>query len=358
MFYYLYNLKEHFFIFNVLRYITFRAAYASITSLLITFFFGRKFINYLKRRKFSERISPFLQETHSNKEGTPSFGGIILLVSVIISVLLWSDLGNRFIQYMLFVTIFMGGLGIWDDYRKYVKGEGLRPFLKILMQSIPCVIIGTLLLIYPVKEGYTTLTSVLFFKNTFINLGWFYLPFIILVVIATSNSVNLSDGLDGLAIGLSSIIAVTFVVIAYIAGNIKISSYLNILYIEGSGELSVYLAAFLGSAIGFLWFNSFPAEIFMGDTGSLMIGGILGMTSVLVKQEILFFIVSGVFVIEALSVILQVFTFKTRKKRLFLMAPIHHHFQRRGWSEPKVVVRFWILGILFALLGLSTLKIR
>ena len=358
MLYYLYNLKEHFVLFNLLRYITFRSAYAALTSLLITFLFGKWFIAYMRRKNFGERISKYLNDTHGEKEGTPSMGGVIMLVSLVISTLLWAIPSNRFIKYLLFMAIYMGLLGMIDDVVKMKRGDGIRPITKLAGQIVPCLIIGILLIIHPVREGYSTMTSLLFLKNTFLNLGYLYLPFIMLVVIGTTNAVNLTDGLDGLAIGLSGIIAGAFIVISYFAGHSKIANYLNILYIDGAGEIAVFLSAFLGSAIGFLWFNTHPAEIFMGDTGSLMIGGILGLASVLIKQELVFFIVSGVFVIETLSVIIQVGSFKMRGKRVFLMAPIHHHFQKLGWPETKVVVRFWIMGIMFALLGISTLKIR
>jgi phospho-N-acetylmuramoyl-pentapeptide-transferase len=212
--------------------------------------------------------------------------------------------------------------------------------------------------LFPIKSGYETLTIAPFIKNVFIDLGYFYIPFIILVILGTTNAVNITDGMDGLAIGLSSIIAIAFAIIAYVTGNIKFAEYLHILYIQGSGEITVFCAAFIGSAIGFLWFNSHPAEIFMGDTGSLAIGGILGLMAILLKHEFLLLVVGGVFVIETLSVVIQVSYFKLTGKRFFRMAPIHHHFQLRGWPESKVVIRFWIWGIMFALLGLSTLKIR
>ncbi|MEO0292722.1 MAG: phospho-N-acetylmuramoyl-pentapeptide-transferase [candidate division WOR-3 bacterium] len=358
MFYLLSPLRENHIIFNLLRYITFRAAYAAITSLLFSLIFGRKFIAFLKRKNLKESISKWIKATHKEKEGTPTMGGILIITSLLISVLLWADIRNPFILYLIGITIWMGGAGIFDDYIKVKRGEGFNVLTKIVIQSIPIIFLGFLLILFPSKIGYETLTTIPFFKNVFINLGFFYIPFIILVILGTTNAVNLTDGMDGLAIGLSGIIASAFAIIAYVTGNAKFAKYLNILYIPGSGEITVFCAGFVGAAIGFLWFNSHPAEIFMGDTGSLSIGGILGLTAVLLKHEILLFIIGGMFVIETISVILQVCSFKLRKKRIFKMAPIHHHFHLLGWAESKIVIRFWIFGIMFALLGLSTLKIR
>lgn len=358
MLYFLYPLKEYSPVFNLLRYITFRSAYAAITSLLISMFFGRKIIGWLSRNGLTESISTYLEESHGHKAGTPTMGGLIILISLLVSAFLWADLSNRLIQYLFFVTIWMGLFGFIDDYIKTKSGTGMKVWQKLIIQAVPAVIIGIMLIYNPLKPGYETLTSSLFFKNVFINLGYFYIPFIIMVIIGTTNSVNLTDGMDGLAIGLSGIIAGTFAVIAYVVGNIKFANYLNILFISEAGELTIYCTAFLGAAIGFLWFNSEPAEVFMGDTGSLTIGGILGLIAVLLKQEIMLLVIGGVFVMESLSVILQVSSFKTRGKRIFRMAPLHHHFHLSGWKESKVVIRFWIWGIMFALLGLSTLKIR
>jgi phospho-N-acetylmuramoyl-pentapeptide-transferase len=341
-----------------LRYITFRSAYAAITSLLISLVFGRKFIIFLKNKSLTESVSKWIKKTHGKKQGTPTMGGLLIIISLLLSVFLWADLRNPFILYLIGITIWMGVFGVLDDYIKGKRGEGLSVLSKIVIQVIPAVFLGFMFIVFPVKSGYETLTIAPFFKNIFINLGYFYIPFIIVVIIGTTNAVNLTDGMDGLAIGLSGIVAVAFAVIAYVTGNIKFAEYLNILYIPGSGEVTVFCAAFVGSAIGFLWFNAHPAEIFMGDTGSLAIGGILGLTAILLKHEFLLFVIGGVFVIEAMSVILQIASFKLSGKRIFKMAPIHHHFQLRGWQESKVVIRFWIWGIMFALLGLSTLKIR
>jgi len=360
LFYYLYNLKDVFSPFNVLHYITFRAAYAAVTSLLLSFLFGNKIIRFLRNNGIVENISPYIQSTHKHKKGTPTMGGIIILLSLFISVFLWGDPSNRFIHYALFAMIYLGGAGILDDWLKIKKGKGMRVWHKLIIQTILCIIIGYLIIRYPLKDGYTTKTSLLFLKNIFLNLGYFYIPFMIVVIVGTSNAVNLSDGLDGLAIGLVGIASAALIVLSYITGHIKIAHYLNILYIDGAGEMSIVAASMVGASLGFLWFNAYPASVFMGDTGSLTLGGLMGLNAVLIKQEILLILVGGVFVLEALSVIIQVSVFKITKgnKRVFLITPIHHHFQAKGWTEPKVVVRFWILEILFVLIALSTLKIR
>jgi phospho-N-acetylmuramoyl-pentapeptide-transferase len=358
LFYLLSPLRENFIIFNLLRYITFRSAYAAITSLLISLILGRRFIVFLKNKALTESISKWIKDTHGQKRGTPTMGGLLIIVSLLASVLLWADIRNPFILYLIGITVWMGIFGVFDDYIKGKRGDGFNVLTKILIQIIPAVFIGIMFVLSPLKSGYETLTIAPFFKNIFINLGYFYIPFIILVIIGTTNAVNITDGMDGLAIGLSSIIAIAFAIIAYVTGNIKFAEYLNLLYIPGSGEVTVFCAAFVGSSIGFLWFNSHPAEIFMGDTGSLAIGGILGLIAILLKHEFLLLVIGGVFVIETLSVILQVASFKLTGKRIFKMAPIHHHFHLVGWQESKVVIRFWIWGIMFALLGLSTLKIR
>jgi len=358
LFYLLYPLREDFIIFNLLRYITFRSAYAAITSLLISLIFGRKFITFLRSKGLTESISKWIKDTHNEKSGTPTMGGLLIIVSLLISVLLWTDIKNPFIIYLIGITVWMGIFGVFDDYIKGKRGDGFNVLSKIVIQIIPAVFIGFMFVFFPLKSGYETLTIAPFFKNVFIDLGYLYIPFIIFVIIGTTNAVNITDGMDGLAIGLSGIIAVAFAFIAYVTGNVKFAEYLNLLYIPGSGEITVFCAAFIGSAIGFLWFNSHPAEIFMGDTGSLAIGGILGLMAILLKHEFLLFVIGGVFVVETVSVILQVASFKLTGRRIFKMAPIHHHFQLKGWQESKVVIRFWIWGIMFALLGLSTLKIR
>lgn len=355
----LYPLKAQITVFNLFRYITFRAAYGAVTALVISFILGPRLIRTLKSLGVAERIREDVPERHRPKGGTPTMGGILLLIAIVVPLLLWGDLTNRFTQIILFSSIWLGGLGFFDDYLKLRRGRGLGPRYKLLGQALLGLYVGLMLLLFPLKEGYASLTSLLFLKNTFVDFGPFYLPFVILVVVGTSNAVNLTDGLDGLAIGIVAVAAAAYGSLAYVVGHFKMASYLNVLFISGAGELAVFCFSLVGAALGFLWFNAHPAQIFMGDTGSLLLGGTLGVVAVLIKQEILLLLVGGVFVIEAASVILQVLYFKkTKGKRLFRMAPLHHHFELMGWKESKTVVRFWILAILFALLALSTLKIR
>jgi phospho-N-acetylmuramoyl-pentapeptide-transferase len=286
-------------------------------------------------------------------------GGIIMLMSITISIFLWADLGNRYILIVLFSLLWLGGIGIIDDILKVRRKTGLSARTKLLGQFVIGLTLGLILTFKPQVAGYENMTSVLFLKNVFLNMGIFYTPFIIIVIIGTSNAVNITDGLDGLATGLIVVTAIGYGILCYITGNVNISEYLNILSVHGSGELTIPCVSIAGAALGFLWFNSYPAQVFMGDTGSLALGGILAITAILIKQEILLMLLGGFFLIEALSVILQVLYFKiTKGKRLFRMAPIHHHFEKLGWPEQKIVVRFWIIAILLALIGLSTLKIR
>jgi len=352
-------LKEHFSFLNVFRYITFRASYAAVTSLLLCFFLGPPLIRWLRKIGIRDNLRPYLEEAHRKKKGTPTMGGIIMLISIVVSVLLWADLSNRFILISLTSLIWLGGIGIIDDVLKVKQKTGLSAKTKLLGQFVLGLILGVTLSFMPQVRGYENMTSLLFLKNIFLNLGWFYIPFIIFVIVGTSNAVNITDGLDGLATGLIMVTAVGYGILTYITGNVKISEYLNILYIYGSGELTILCISIAGAALGFLWFNAHPAQVFMGDTGSLALGGILAVTAILIKQEILLILLGGFFLIEAMSVIIQVIYFKlTKGKRLFRMAPIHHHFEKLGWPEQKIVVRFWIIAILLALIGLSTLKIR
>lgn len=360
MFYYLfYPLHTKVFAFNIFRYITFRAAYAGITALLISFIFGPKLIRFLKRHKFCAGIREEGLKNQKEKVGTPTMGGILILAAVIVSTLLWADFKESFIIISLLTVVSLGILGFYDDYKKTRKGKGVRGLYKIIWQILIGVSVGIWLYFFPKLPDFVTKTSLLFLKNTFIQLSYFYVPFVVLVLVGTSNAVNLTDGLDGLSIGLIGEGALAYAILAYIAGNANISEYLNILFVRGSGELSVFLSSVAGASLGFLWFNAHPAQIFMGDTGSLSLGGAIGITAILIKQEILLLLVGGVFVIEALSVITQVIYFKsTQGRRIFKMAPLHHHFEKLGMAEPKIVIRFWILGVLFMLLALSTLKIR
>jgi phospho-N-acetylmuramoyl-pentapeptide-transferase len=346
--------------FNVFRYITFRAAYATVTALFLSFLIGPYIIRKLRELKAGQRIREEGPESHQAKAGTPTMGGLMILIATVVPTVLWADLRNPFIHVVLLATIWMGGLGFLDDYLKIVKrkSEGLIGRRKLLGQVLLAILLGYLLQARPIHGEFVTETSVPFLKNVFLELGWFYIPFIVIVLVGSSNAVNLTDGLDGLAIGLTAIAGFAFAGFAYVAGRADWSNYLQILYLPGAGELTIYCMSLVGAALGFLWFNAHPAQIFMGDTGSLALGGAFGTLAILLKSEFLLVIVGGVFVIEAVSVILQVASFRLRGKRIFRMSPIHHHFELAGWDEQKIVVRFYILGILFALLALSTLKIR
>lgn len=365
MFYHLYpNLREIFFPFNVFRYITFRAAMAAATALLLSALFGPLVIKRLSRFKVGERIGkeacPELKNLHQGKEGTPTMGGIIILIGILLPTILWTNLRNRLIILVLLSTLWLGLLGFIDDYLKLVrkKPAGLRAKAKLTGQLLLGLLIGLYLYYYPLNPEHGTELAFPFFKDFFLPLSWLYIPFVMLVIVGTSNAVNLTDGLDGLAIGCVVIAASAYAGMSYVAGHSKFSEYLGIVQVAGSGELTIFCAAIVGAGLGFLWFNSYPAQVFMGDTGSLALGGMLGIVAVIIKQELLLLVVGGVFVLEALSVIIQVISYRWRKKRVFKVAPLHHHFELRGWAEPKVIVRFWILAIIFALLSLSSLKLR
>lgn len=360
MFYhFLYPLTDYFSGFNLFRYITFRSAGATITALFICLILGPFFIRLLQRMQVKESIRAEGPESHQKKAGTPTMGGLIILSGIIIPSLLWADLTNFYVQSVLIVTLWLGMLGFMDDYLKAIKKEpeGLVGKKKLVGQIALGLLFG--FGITYLSPNYDGMTNIPFFKNYILNLGILYIPFIIIVITGSSNAVNLTDGLDGLAIGLCALCFIAFGGIAYVTGRLDYSSYLQLDYMPGVGELTIYCGAAIGSALGFLWFNAHPAEVFMGDTGSLALGGALGAISILLKQELLLVIVGGVFVVEALSVILQVLSYRFRnKKRIFKMAPIHHHFELSGWHESKVVIRFWIIGALCALLTLATLKIR
>ncbi|MCD5390678.1 phospho-N-acetylmuramoyl-pentapeptide-transferase [candidate division NPL-UPA2 bacterium] len=365
MFYHLYPvLREFFSPFNVLRYITFRAALAAVTALFLSLILGPLVIRKLSKFKVGERIGkeacPELRALHRDKEGTPTMGGVLILLSLLLSTLLWTDLSNRFILLILGSTVWLGILGFIDDRIKLAeeRSGGLRVATKLTGQLGLGLLIGLYLYYHPLHLEHGTEIAFPFFKNLFLPLGWLYIPFVMLVIVATSNAVNLTDGLDGLAIGCVAVAAAAYAGISYVSGHIGFSEHLNIVYIVGSGELSIFCAAVVGAGLGFLWFNSYPARVFMGDTGSLALGGALGVVAIVIKHEILLLVVGGVFVLEALSVIIQVVSYRLRKKRVFMVAPLHHHFELRGWAEPKVIVRFWILAVILALLSLSTLKLR
>ncbi len=352
-----YSLHNYFSGFNVFRYITFRTIYATITALLICFIFGEAIINKLKMLKVGQYIREEGPKWHENKEGTPTMGGILIIFATVVPALLWMDYNNKFLWIVIFTTLSFGFVGFIDDYKKLVKKEnkGLGAKSKFMLQIIFAFIIS--IAIYKFTHVDTVL-KVPFFKNFSFDLGIFYIPFAMLVIIGSSNAVNLTDGLDGLAIGPTIIASATFMILAYCSGNYKIAQYLHIPFIKGVGEFTIYAGAMLGAGIGFLWFNTYPAQVFMGDVGSLSLGATLGVAALITKNELLLIIIGGVFVMETLSVIIQVLSYKTTGKRVFKMAPIHHHFELKGWKEPKIIVRFWIISFLLSLVAISTLKLR
>ncbi len=347
--------------FNLFRYITFRTAGATITAIFIALILGPMFIRILRRFQIAEKIRTEGPSTHQHKAGTPTMGGLIILSAIVIPTLLWADLSNFFILMVLLVTMWLGLIGFMDDYLKAVKHQpkGMIGRKKLVGQLSLGLLFGLLLVWIGSPQLYDTTTQIPFLKDYVLYLGALYIPFVMLVITGSSNAVNLTDGLDGLAIGLCGICFLAFGSLAYVSGRFDFSNYLQIEYIPGAGELAVYCGASIGAALGFLWFNSHPAEVFMGDTGSLALGGALGSIAILLKKELLLVLVGGVFVIEAASVILQVLSYRYRGgRRIFKMAPIHHHFELSGWNESKVVVRFWIVGAMCALMMLATLKIR
>ncbi len=354
----LYPLHKTISVFNVFRYITFRAIYASLTAFVICFVLGPWAIKKLSLMQVKQYIRDDGPKTHLKKAGTPTMGGILIIFSSLISALLWMDLSNYYVWIILLVMTGYGAIGFTDDYLMQVKkrSKGLSAKRKFVYQAAFAILIGILLYIYP---GFDTKVTLPFFKKISPDLGWFYIPFAAIVIVGTSNAVNLTDGLDGLAIGPVIIAAVTYMIFAYVTGHSKIARYLQINYVAGSGEITIFCGILIGAGLGFLWFNAYPAQVFMGDVGSLSIGATLGIIAVITKQEIMLVIVGGLFVLEALSVIFQVGFFKiTNGKRIFRMAPLHHHFELKGWPEPKVIVRFWIISIALALVSLSTLKLR
>ncbi len=348
-------------ILNLFRYITFRTAGAAATALLICIIFGPVFIRLLRRLQIGESIRVEGPESHQAKAGTPTMGGVIILAGIIVPTLLWADLTNFYVHMVLMVTAWLGALGFLDDYLKSVlkKREGLVARGKLVGQIALGLVFAWALTYMGPGEVYDGTTAIPFFKNYVLNLGLVYMPWIVVVLTASSNAVNLTDGLDGLAIGLCGLCFLAFGGLVYVTGRLDYSHYLQIQYLPGAGELSIFCGAAIGSALGFLWFNAPPASVFMGDTGSLALGGALGAIAVLIKKELLLVVVGGVFVVTALSVIIQVLSYRLRGgKRVFKMAPLHHHFELSGWAETKVVVRYWIIGAMCALLTLATLKLR
>jgi phospho-N-acetylmuramoyl-pentapeptide-transferase len=358
MFYHLlYPFHAEWSVLNVFKYITFRTIYATITALLITLMLGPWVIRRLSVLRMGEVIRNDGPQSHLKKEGTPTMGGVLILGAVIISTLLWANLANELIWIAILVTLGFGFIGFVDDFMKLksLNASGLSAPVKLAGQLIIAFIVAWFLF---GVFGLDTHLNVPFFKYVTPKLGWSFVIFAIFVIVGASNAVNLTDGLDGLAIGPVMIAFATYMVFVYCTGHYTIAQYLQIPFVKGSGELAIFCGAMVGAGMGFLWYNAYPAQIFMGDVGSLALGGALGTIAVVTKHEIVLAIVGGVFVIEALSVIFQVASYRLRKKRIFRMAPLHHHFELKGWSEPKIIVRFWIISVFLALLAISTLKLR
>ena len=351
---------KEFILFNLFRYITFRTGAAILTTLLLAFWIGPKLIRWLKAKQGEgQPIRSDGPQTHLAKKGTPTMGGLIILISFFFSALLWADLSNPYVWIVLFVTASFGLIGFVDDYLKLTKRntKGIPGRLRFGIQCLVAALAGLLVSALS-TPALTNVLSLPFFKDTLIHLGPAYALFVVLVIVGSGNAVNLTDGLDGLATGPVILAAGSFGIISYLAGNVMFSNYLQIHHVPGAGELAVLCGALVGACLGFLWFNTPPASVFMGDTGSLALGGAIGSIAVITRHEIVLSMIGGLFVIETLSVMIQVASFKLTGKRVFKMAPLHHHFEKLGWSEPTVVIRFWILAFIFALIGLSTLKLR
>ena len=361
MLYYLSNFSDQFILLNVFRYITFRTGAALLTSTLIVFFIAPYMINYMRTRQGQgQPIRDDGPSTHLKKAGTPTMGGIIILIGIFVSVLLWGDLSSLLVWCVLSIGLVFGIIGFYDDYLKVKRAThaGISGKFRLLLEFIVAGLIAYLIIRYAGSSEFSTTLTFPFFKSFVLPLGFLFFFFAAFVIVSAGNAVNLTDGLDGLAIVPVVVAALSFGLISYLSGNKVFADYLQIHYVVGTGELTIVCGAMIGAGLGFLWYNTHPAAIFMGDTGSLALGGMLGTIAVATKHEIVLVIVGGLFVIEALSVILQVGSYKMTKKRIFRMAPLHHHFEQKGWSENQVVIRFWILSILFALLGLATLKLR
>jgi len=364
--FYLHHLSEHFKGFNVFYYVTFRSVAAAVTAFVLSLLFGHFVIRKLISLKVGQPIRTAaevhrLAELHAGKQGTPTMGGVLVIGSVFFSSLLWARPDNRFVWLVLFAMVYLGALGFADDYLKVTKRKsaGVPGRVKLLFQLGLALIVGAVFLTSPLLEVQARSLYLPFFKIPLItNMSWFTLLFFAIVIVGSSNAVNLTDGLDGLAIGCTVTVAFAYALLAYVAGNFRIAEYLQVPFYPFTGELTVVCSALVGAGLGFLWYNCHPAEVIMGDTGSLAIGGMIGVVAICCKQELLLVVVGGVFVIEAISVILQVLSFKLTGKRIFAMSPIHHHFELSGWKENTVIVRFWILSGVFALLGLATLKLR
>ena len=347
----LYPLKVYFSPLNIFQYITFRSGAAILTSLLISFLVGPWFISYLRKKKIGQHVRQDGPTTHLEKSGTPTMGGLLILISLLGSTLLWARLDNRFILLCLAGMLWLGFLGFLDDYTKLIKKnpKGISAKTKLFWQALFAAGIAVYLWYFPSNSNFTFNVNIPYIKDVFVNFSFGYMLFVFLIIVGSSNAVNLTDGLDGLAVGNLTIAAIALAFFAYFAGHMEISKYLKVIHVAGAGELSVLLGAMVGSCLGFLWFNAYPADVFMGDTGSLFLGGILGLVAVFIKQELILVVLGGVFVAEALSVMIQVFSFRRFKKRVFRMSPLHHHFELGGLAENKVTVRFWIIGINFSI---------
>lgn len=346
---------------NVFQYITFRTGGAFLTALLITLLFGDQFIALIKKWEVTQTIREYGPKSHLKKSGTPTMGGLLMLIAIVIATLFWARLDNRFIILSLISALYLGALGFVDDYRKLIlkhPSKGLSQNGKMLFQMIWAIGVTAYFYMNPPSEVFAAKVQVPYLKEVFLNMGSFIILFGMIVLIGASNAVNLTDGLDGLAGGTLVISAIAFGVFAYLAGNAKLSSYLRLIPVNGAGELSVYLGALSGACLGFLWFNSYPASIFMGDTGSLFLGGTIGIVALAIKQELILIVVGGIFVAEAASVLLQIGAVRLFKKRVFRMAPLHHHFEEIGWPETKVTLRFWIIAVVLALVAMTSLKLR
>ncbi len=345
--------------FNLFRYITVRSFLSFLTGFVISYLLFPPFIKFVKNKQFVQTIRDDGPKSHKVKANTPTMGGVIILISIIISTLLWARY-NRFVIWSILSVIYLGILGFIDDYLKVIKkhSRGIQARRKLLFQTVFAISFCIYLYFYPSNQQYSMHLHIPYLKETFLYLGIFYYLFCILTFVGASNGVNLTDGLDGLAVGNIIFVSITYAIFSYVSGNFKIASYLKLPYVPGAGELTIVLSSLCGAGLGFLWYNSYPSEIFMGDTGSLFLGGLIGLITVIVKQELLLIISGGVFVIEALSVILQVGYYKRTKKRIFLMAPLHHHYELKGYAEPKITFRFWIVSIILSIIALSALKVR
>jgi phospho-N-acetylmuramoyl-pentapeptide-transferase len=354
-------LRDQFFFFNVFRYITVRTAAAGITALVLSFLLGPRLIRFLERRQLGQEIRPEGPQSHHAKKGTPSMGGVLIILCTVGPTLVWGNLNNIYVWIAVLSMVLFGLVGLIDDVLKVRRKRslGLRPGQKIVLQIGLATLVGLVFIWMGSRGQFSLALSFPFFKELMPFLGWFYLPWIVFILVGSSNAVNLADGLDGLAIGLTLISATALTALTYVAGHADWSRYLNIARVPQAAELTVFAGAFTGACLGFLWYNCHPAQVFMGDVGALALGGTMAVIALLIKQEFLLFTVAGVFILEALSVLLQVSYFKVSKgRRIFKMAPLHHHFELSGWPEERVVIRFWILGIIFALFSLSTLKLR